>query len=58
MRPHAVYAYGVVASGTLCSLHGAVPSPEGYAEIYDVRHMTGGEAANLSIVLPRLGGYR
>jgi sugar/nucleoside kinase (ribokinase family) len=55
MKPHAVYAYGVVSSSTLYSIRGSFPSPEGYAEINDFRHMTGGEAANSSIVLARLG---
>jgi len=55
MKPHAVYSYGVVSSSTLYSLRGSFPSPEGYAEIDDCRRMTGGEAANSSIVLSRLG---
>ena len=55
MKAHDVYSYGVVASSTLYSIRGALPEPEGYAEIDDVRHMTGGEATNSSIVLSRLG---
>ena len=55
MKPHAVYAYGVVSSSTLYSIHGTFPSAEGYAEVDDFRHMTGGEATNSSIVLSRLG---
>ena len=55
MKPHAVYAYGVVSSSLLYSIRGTFPAPEGYAEIEDVRQMTGGEAANSSIVLSRLG---
>lgn len=55
MKPDAVYAYGVVSSSTLCSIRGTFPAPEGYAEIDHVRHMTGGEATNSSIVLSRLG---
>ena len=55
MNLHDVYSYGVVSSSTLCSIHGPFPSPEGYAEIDEVRYMTGGEAANSSIVLARLG---
>ncbi|NNE34782.1 MAG: carbohydrate kinase family protein [Rhodothermales bacterium] len=55
MTSHAVYAYGVVSSSTLYSIRGNFPSPEGYAEIEEVRHVTGGEAANSSIVLSRLG---
>lgn len=55
MKTHDVYAYGVVSSSTLYSIRGHFPAPEGYAEIDDVRHMTGGEAANSSIALSRLG---
>lgn len=55
MKPHDVYSYGVVSSSTLYSIHGEFPGPEGYAEIDDLRYMTGGEAANSSIVLSRLG---
>jgi sugar/nucleoside kinase (ribokinase family) len=55
MKPYDVYSYGVVSSSTLYSIRGSFPEPEGYAEIDDVRHMTGGEAANSSIVLSRLG---
>lgn len=54
-KSHAVYAYGVISSSTVYSLRDSFPSAEGYAEIDDVRHMTGGEAANSSIVLSRLG---
>lgn len=54
-EPHSVYAYGVISSSTLYRIRNAFPAPEGYAEIDDVRHMTGGEAANSSIVLARLG---
>ncbi len=50
-----VYSYGVVSSSTLYGIQGAFPAPEGYAEIDEVRCMTGGEAANSSIVLSRLG---
>jgi len=55
MKPHDVYSYGMVSSSTLYSIRGAFPAPESYAEIDGVRHMTGGEAANSSIVLSRLG---
>ena len=55
MKRHDVYAYGVVASSTLYSIRGTFPPPESYAEIDDFRHMTGGEAANSSVVLSRLG---
>lgn len=54
-QPLDVYAYGVVSSSTLYRVSGEFPAPEGYAEIQDVLHMTGGEAANSSIVLSRLG---
>jgi sugar/nucleoside kinase (ribokinase family) len=50
-----VYSYGVVSSSTLYSIRGGFPAAEGYAEITDVRHMTGGEATNSSVVLARLG---
>lgn len=50
-----VYSFGVVSSSTLYCLKDAFPAPEGYAEVDDVWHMTGGEAANSSIVLSRLG---
>jgi sugar/nucleoside kinase (ribokinase family) len=55
MRSHAVYAYGVVSSSTLYRIGASFPSAEGYAEIENRRYMTGGEAANSSIVLARLG---
>lgn len=55
MKSYDVYSYGVVSSSTLYSIRGAFPASEGYAEINDVRHMTGGEATNSSIVLSRLG---
>ena len=50
-----VYSYGVVSSSTLYRVRGSFPAAEGYAEIEQVLHMTGGEAANSSIVLARLG---
>jgi sugar/nucleoside kinase (ribokinase family) len=50
-----VYSYGVVSSSTLYGIRDAYPSAEGYAEIKDIQHMVGGEAANSSIVLSRLG---
>lgn len=55
MKTHDVYSYGVVSSSTLYGIRGAFPAPEGYAEIDAARYMTGGEAANSSIVLSRLG---
>lgn len=55
MKSYDVYSFGVVSSSTLYSIRGAFPAPEGYAEIDDIQHVTGGEAANSSIVLSRLG---
>ncbi len=55
MKTYDVYSYGMVSSSTLYRIRDTFPAPEGYAEIDDVRHMTGGEAANSSIVLSRLG---
>ncbi len=55
MSSYDVYSYGVISSCTLYGIHGAFPAAEGYAEIEDVRHITGGEAANSSIVLSQLG---
>ncbi len=55
MKAHDVYSYGVVSSSTLYTISGDFPTAEGYAEISDCRHMTGGEATNSSIVLSRLG---
>jgi sugar/nucleoside kinase (ribokinase family) len=55
MRDHDVYSFGVVSSSTLYSIKGPFPAEEGYAEIASIQHMVGGEAANSSIVLARLG---
>lgn len=55
MSAHDVYSYGVVSSSSLYRIRDAFPAAEGYAEIDDARHMVGGEAANSSIVLSRLG---
>jgi sulfofructose kinase len=55
MSDHDVYAFGVVASSTLFGLEGPFPTAEGYAEIDSMSHMIGGEAANSSLVLSRLG---
>ena len=55
LRVHEVYAYGVIAAGTLYRIRGSFPAAEGYAEIESTDFMTGGEAANSSIVLARLG---
>ncbi len=50
-----VYSFGVVSSSTLYRIKGEFPRPDGYAEIVDALHMTGGEAANSSVVLAHLG---
>lgn len=50
-----VYAFGVISASTICRVRGAFPGPEGYAEIDSIDHATGGEAANSSLVLARLG---
>ena len=55
MSKHEIYSYGVVSSSTLYRIKGSFPQAQGYAEIEDVHHMTGGEATNSSIVLSRLG---
>lgn len=55
MNAFDVYSFGVVSCSTLYRVRGAFPAPEGYAEIDGVDYMTGGEAANSSIVLSRLG---
>lgn len=52
-----VYSYGMVAASTLHILANRFPTEEGYAEIDRSFPMIGGEAANSSIVLSRLG-YR
>ncbi len=55
MEPFDVYSFGVVSSSTLIRIHGDFPASQGYAELEDIHHMTGGEAANSSMVLARLG---
>jgi sulfofructose kinase len=50
-----VYSYGVVASSTLFLLKDRFPTRSGYAEILKKYQNIGGEAANSSIVLSRLG---
>lgn len=55
MNTYDVFSYGMVSSSTVYSIRGAFPTAEGYAEIDDVRCLLGGEAANSSIVLSRLG---
>ncbi len=53
--PFDVYSYGVIASSTLHLLRKPFPAPDAYAEIAKTYAMTGGETANSSIVLSRLG---
>lgn len=55
MSSYDVYSFGVISSSTLYSIKGGFPAAEGYAEIDNGHHMTGGEATNSSIVLSRLG---
>jgi sugar/nucleoside kinase (ribokinase family) len=55
MSPYDVYSYGVISSSTLHLLGKPFPAPDAYAEITQTYQMTGGEAANSSIVLSRLG---
>ncbi len=50
-----VYAYGMVSKSTLYKLDGALPAPDAYAEFSHAFEQIGGEAANSSIVLSRLG---
>jgi sugar/nucleoside kinase (ribokinase family) len=52
---HDICAYGIVSASTLYRLGHGYPAAEGYAEIEASYSMTGGEAANSSIVLSRLG---
>jgi sugar/nucleoside kinase (ribokinase family) len=55
MTTHDVYSYGVIASSTLYLLEDKFPARSGYAEIGKKYRNIGGEAANTSIVLSRLG---
>lgn len=55
VQPHDVYSYGVISSSTLYRLQGEFPAAEGYGEIEAAQFVTGGEAANSSVVLARLG---
>lgn len=55
MSTYDVYSFGVVSSSTLYTFKGNFPDPDGYSEFDDVQYMLGGEAANSSIVLSRLG---
>jgi len=55
MEKYDVYSYGVIASSTLYLLRDRFPARSGYAEIAKIYKNVGGEAANASIVLARLG---
>jgi sugar/nucleoside kinase (ribokinase family) len=55
MNDHDVYAYGVISTSTLYLLKDKYPVKSGYAEIVTKYRNIGGEAANTSIVLSRLG---
>lgn len=50
-----VYSYGMVSSSRLYVLREVFPAPDCYAEIQDSYFMLGGEAANSSFVLGKLG---
>lgn len=55
---HDVYAYGIIARSTLCTLDGRFPPRGGYAEIAGIAelgHTVGGEAAGGAYALARLG---
>jgi sugar/nucleoside kinase (ribokinase family) len=55
---HDVYAYGIIARSTLCTLEGDFPPRAGYAEISGVAELgetVGGEAAGGAYALARLG---
>jgi sugar/nucleoside kinase (ribokinase family) len=55
MNHHDVYTYGVISTSTLYLLQDNYPARSGYAEISTKYRNIGGEAANTSIVLSRLG---
>ena len=55
MKNHEVYSFGVIAYSSLYLLDGNYPARSGYAEIMKQYRNIGGEAANTSIVLARLG---
>lgn len=55
---HDVYAYGIIARSTLCTLESDFPARAGYAEIAGVAELgdtVGGEAAGGAYALARLG---
>ena len=55
MIAYDVYSFGVIASSVLYLLEKQFPARSGYAEIIKKYKNVGGEAANSSIVLSRLG---
>ena len=55
MTSYDVYSYGVIASSTLYLLKEHFPAKSGYAEFTRKFKNIGGEAANTSLVLSRLG---
>ncbi|MDX1615996.1 MAG: carbohydrate kinase family protein [Candidatus Promineifilaceae bacterium] len=55
MDDYDVYAFGVIASSTLYLVEDRYPDRGGYAEIVKKYKNVGGEAANTSLVLSRLG---
>jgi sugar/nucleoside kinase (ribokinase family) len=54
-KTYDVYSYGVIASSVLYLLRGDFPARSGYAEFTKKYKNVGGEAANSSLVLARLG---
>lgn len=55
MKNHDVYAFGVISASTLYLLKDPFPARSGYAEFVRNYKNIGGEAANTSIALARLG---
>lgn len=50
-----VFSYGVISTSRLIMIEGTFPKADHYAEMQRQYRMTGGEAANSSIALSRLG---
>ena len=55
MKNYDVYSYGVISSSSLYLLEDQFPVRSGYAEFVEKYKNIGGEAANTSLVLSRLG---
>lgn len=55
MTQYDVFSYGVISTSRLILIAGDFPKADLYAEMVDQYKMTGGEAANSSIALSRLG---